>query len=129
MMEQLLGPENSFQIDPDDDVLYVLTNNSKTEGAGVIFYPDVADTIYRNMPENYYLIPSSVHEWLVVSKNRTDKESLEEMVRSVNESTVDPKEQLSDMVHEYDPVLKQVYAGNMPDPPKKELSEERSMAR
>lgn len=130
MMGQLLDTDTPFKIEPEDDVLYVLTNRTKMEGAGVIFYPDVADTIYRNMPENYYLIPSSVHEWLVVSKNRADKESLEEMVHSVNETTVDPKEQLSDMVHEYDPVHKLVYAGQAPEFPKKDLSmEERAPAR
>ena len=118
-----------FSIDPEADELYVLTNSDKSQGAGVIFYSNVADTIYKNMPENYYLLPSSVHEWLVVSKNRADKETLEEMVRAVNESTVDPKEQLSDMVHEYDPVRKLVYAGNLPDPPKKEIMTEKTMTR
>ena len=34
---------------------------------------------------------------------------------------MDPKDQLSDMVHEYDPVRRIVYAGTVPDPPKKEM--------
>ena len=43
------------------------------------------------------------------------------MVHAVNETTVDPKDQLSDMVHEYDPVRRIVYAGTVPDPPQKEM--------
>ena len=121
MMEELIGSSPEIDGEEIDTPLYVLTNRTKMDGASVIFYPDVADTILRNMPENYYLLPSSVHEWLVVSKNRADKEELEEMVHAVNETTGDPKDQLSDMVHEYDPVRRIVYAGTVPDPPQKEM--------
>ena len=119
---EMLGGDSPMMDDPAENTLYVLTNREKMDGAGVIFYPDVMDAIYKNMPENCYLLPSSVHEWLVVSKNKAEKEDLEYMVRSINETEVDPKEQLSDMVHEYDPVRKLVYAGTMPDPPRQEMT-------
>jgi len=50
-----------------------------------------------------YVIPSSVHETLIVPKDAVDDVSeLERMVRDVNASEVRPEDQLSNNVYEYD---------------------------
>ena len=51
-----------------------------------------------------YLIPSSIHEWLLLNPAVIDTDSVKEMVKSVNNSEVDPKDRLSYNVYWYDAV-------------------------
>ena len=51
-----------------------------------------------------YVIPSSVHETLIVPKTYVDDlEGLQKMVRDINEREVRPEDQLSNNIYEYDP--------------------------
>ncbi len=100
--------------------LYMLSNNELMDGAATIFYPGVAEKLQKNLPEGFYIIPSSIQELLIVPKNQVDKHDLERMVREINATEVDPSEQLSDLVHEYDPRQKVLYAGEKPPVPQQE---------
>lgn len=77
----------------------VVTNSSGYYGASAIFYDGVLEAL-----KDYYLVPSSVHEWLAVPKPITDKEYLAQIIRQVNRTEVSPKEVLSDFP--YVPVFK-----------------------
>lgn len=83
--------------------LYVLTNKSKQMGAATIFYPDVADKIEAIFPEGCYVIPSSIHELLLTSKDTLPPEDIAAMVRDINNTQVATEDLLSYQVHEYDP--------------------------
>lgn len=129
VLSDLLGDEGMREPMPGfRSPLYVLTNRNKMDGAGVIFYPQIPEMLYRNIPENYYLIPSSIHEWLVVSKNEVSKDYLEDMVAAVNEGEVDIRERLSYMVHEYEPDRKIVFAGECPPIPELKTEMEKGKA-
>lgn len=83
--------------------LYVLSNQSKVRGAAVLSYPGVMEKIDHLFPEGFYILPSSVHELLIVPKSpELDPKELGEMVRSINRSEVAKEEQLSDRVYAYD---------------------------
>ena len=83
--------------------LYVLSNTSKNKGAAVLSYPGVLEKADQLFPKGFYILPSSIHELLIVPKSpEIDPRELGEMVRAVNRTEVAKEEQLSDRVYEYD---------------------------
>lgn len=50
-----------------DDVIYVATNKKKVFGAAVMLYPNFLDHVREVIGSNFYVIPSSIHEILIVS--------------------------------------------------------------
>ncbi len=98
VMERILG----MPVPEPAAGLYVLTNQSGVNGASVILDPAVARAAKETIGD-YYILPSSVHEVLLIPKGDLEIENLEEMVMEVNETTVDLQEQLSDHVYEVDP--------------------------
>lgn len=49
--------------------LLVLTNPSQTFGAASLFLPDVIDKIHACLDNNFYAIPSSIHEFIIVPES------------------------------------------------------------
>ena len=87
----------------DDQKIYVLTNEQKVDGAVYMLFDDVLESISIQLGTDFCIIPSSVHEVLLVPKDDTiDYEYLQEMVVSVNESYVEPEEVLSENVYVYE---------------------------
>lgn len=83
--------------------MYVLTNPSRTGGAAAMLHPETLEQMSRLFPEGYYLLPSSVHEFLIIPKSMDiSPKELGEMVRDVNHQMVSKEEILSDRVYEYD---------------------------
>ena len=83
--------------------LYVLSNMSKNKGAAVLSYPGVLEKADQLFPKGFYILPSSIHELLIVPKSpEIDPKELGEMVRAINRAEVAKEEQLSDRVYEYD---------------------------
>lgn len=78
-------------LDPED--MYVLTNKSKNRGAAVILYEGVLSNVADRMRVDVlYIIPSSIHEVIVLSGLKCSEKrvctELEEMIRSINETEV-----------------------------------------
>lgn len=83
--------------------LYVLTNKEKTQGAAMITRPDILKEIGDKFGCDYYVLPSSIHEVLIIPVNAdVELEMLSAMVHEVNENEVSPQEKLSDKVQFYD---------------------------
>ena len=71
-------------------------------GACAIVYEGIAERIYELYGSEYFLLPSSLHEWILVPDNSDfDAESLKNMVKSANETVVEPTDILSDSVFHY----------------------------
>lgn len=86
----------------ESDRLYVLSNYRKINGASVILYPELLRQLGEKFGGNYYVIPSSVHEVLILKENEeNDAEHLNTMIRTVNEQHVLPEEVLADHVYCY----------------------------
>ena len=90
-----------------DADMYVLHNRNGLYGASALFCQNVCDKIADLLKCNFYLIPSSIHEWILVPERewqgREDSlHELSEMVRTVNREQVDPEEVLSDHAYYYD---------------------------
>lgn len=81
----------------------VLTNREAVNGAAVIFYPGLMEKIGDSQQVNLFILPSSVHEVILVPDNGSmNLKDLEDMVKSINASEVSPKDRLSDTVYHYD---------------------------
>ena len=93
---------------PDENIvpevpLYVLTNKSRMFGAACMMYPGVFGQAVPEMKEGFFVLPSSVHEVLLLSpENVFDGEGLRRLVREINENQVEPCEVLSNNVYYYD---------------------------
>ena len=83
--------------------MYVLTNQSHLNGASALLYKDILRDFAHSLEENFYILPSSIHEVILVPANGImSKNSLELMVKDVNQKEVSPMERLSDHVYFYD---------------------------
>ena len=81
----------------------IITNDRLVDGASAIFYPGVMDLVGERMQGDYFILPSSVHETLVVPDDgRVSLQELTDMVKEVNMTQVSPEDQLTDQVYHYD---------------------------
>lgn len=100
--ENLLDENIDFGL-RSHDMLYALTNIEKQYGASMITQPEVLNKLEQFFPEGFYVLPSSVHEVLIVPDNgEMEPKMLGEMVREVNKNEVERQEVLSDRVYSYD---------------------------
>lgn len=82
--------------------MLVITNEKYVNGAAAIFYPGVLKEISEKHGTSLFLIPSSIHEFLILEDNGMySPAELESMVKDVNNSSVLPEELLSDNVYYY----------------------------
>ncbi len=101
--------EARAEFDMPDPGMYVLSNGNKSFGAAAMLDTDTMDKI-REEVGDFYILPSSVHEVLIVPKREDMHLSdLEAMVQEVNATQVAPNEVLSDHVYEYDPETKEIF--------------------
>lgn len=90
-----------------DDFMYVLTNKEKLQGASTILYPDVLSTFADRKNANLWLIPSSIHEWIIIPDDgNMNRETLSEMIQEVNGSQLAVDEILSDHPYYYNRTTK-----------------------
>lgn len=87
----------------EDSVMTVITNVQGINGAAAIFYPDQMDKIAERLGGDYFILPSSVHETLVVPDDgKMSFLELRSMVTEINATMVNPSERLTDEVYHYD---------------------------
>lgn len=85
----------------DEEQMYVLSNSIKVNGASALLDTKMMEEIIEKVGD-FYILPSSIHETLVVPvKSGMDVESLEAMVREVNSTQLQPDEILSNRVYSY----------------------------
>ena len=82
--------------------MYVVTNKKRYYGAACIVYPNVLEEIGDLLQEDYYIIPSSVHEILFLPASQCiDSEALNTIIEDVNRSQVEDEDWLSDHTYLY----------------------------
>ncbi len=87
---------------PGEQPMYVLTNKNNYYGAAVLLYDSVLQNVAEKLKGDFWVLPSSVHECIVVPAGFTGKrEELQKMVREVNRTEVAPEDFLSDEVYFY----------------------------
>ena len=88
----------------DTILMTVVTNDKGINGAASLFYPGIMDKIGSEIVYgNYYILPSSIHEVLVVPDTIIESpDELKQIIKAVNKEAVAPEEQLSDELYYYD---------------------------
>ncbi|MDO5337200.1 MAG: DUF5688 family protein [Eubacteriales bacterium] len=99
LCEECLMP----QVQPDRSLpMYVLSNQKKLFGAAAILYPGALLQISRCLKDDLYVLPSSVHECILVPVNSVyTRAELENIVREVNENQVPDEDFLSNHIYFY----------------------------
>ena len=83
--------------------LFLATNRDALYGASVIAIPGFLDQAAEKLGGSFYILPSSVHEVLLLRNDvEVDVQEMESVVQEINAAIVTPEEQLSDRVYHYD---------------------------
>jgi len=89
--------------------MYVLSNKNRTDGAACMLYPNLISDFAKAIRSDLYIIPSSVHELLLLPAGDTDESgSIRDIIREVNETQLLEEEILSDSLYIYDSALKEI---------------------
>lgn len=96
LLKAKFPPENK-------EFMYILTNSIHQYGAAVLAYPNILEMASRIIGEDFYLLPSSIHEVILIPKSKSpDLKDLNEMINEVNETQVQEEEVLSDHAYYYE---------------------------
>ena len=102
MTEMIYSMTGSEEILRERIPLYVLTNRERYYGAVWMTDPAVLWEIGERLGQDYYVLPSSIHECMVVpAQIQPGEEILKEMVREINATQVEPEEVLEDTIYYY----------------------------
>lgn len=81
--------------------MYIATNRMNLYGAAALLFAESFQGIAKRWESDLFLLPSSIHEIIIIPAAGSEVQELEEMVREVNQTQVLPEEQLSDHVYRY----------------------------
>lgn len=98
-------PENLLEKQEDEpaDFMYVLSNPLRTFGAACMVYPEMLSMAGDILAENFYILPSSIHEVILVPESKApEQRELDEMVAEINETQVAEEEILSNHAYYYE---------------------------
>ena len=81
----------------EESGMYVLSNHHRHFGAACILYDRVLEDIGNQLNEDYYVLPSSIHEMIILPVScLSDQMDLDSMITEINETQVSEEEVLSD---------------------------------
>ena len=97
------GDLEDTSLEDTSKFLYVLSNKKHCMGAAAILYPGILREIARRLGGNFYILPSSIHETILMKDNgRCSSEKLHEIIADINRSQLREEEVLSDYAYFYD---------------------------
>ncbi len=83
--------------------MFILTNESRLNGATCMLYENVLDKFANEIKSDLYILPSSIHEVIILPKKEWYKKSdLESMINEVNTDNLSVDEILSDRVYMFE---------------------------
>lgn len=81
---------------------YMISNDLNIFGANGILYKDIIAKEAKKLGTDIYLIPSSIHEFLIQPvSNILKPKDLKEIIKDANEHVIDPEDYLSDSLYIY----------------------------
>lgn len=88
--------------------LWVVKNDAPVGGAAIIANTDVFDELSQKIGDDLYIIPSSVHEVLVMPAGQNDALKLADMVLDINRTETLLADRLSNQIYKYDKENKEI---------------------
>lgn len=102
MGEMLSASSIELEIPEEAIPMYVMTNRMRLNGAATMLYEDMLPDFARNIGTDLYIIPSSVHELILLPDDgRGDPQTFKDMIKEVNDTQVDREEILSYSLYRY----------------------------
>lgn len=99
---EMLGSKQT-EDDLEDNHMYILSNTLRHLGASCILYNHVLEDIGNQLDEDFYILPSSIHETIILpARFSPAKSSLDEMIEEINLTQLDEEEILSNRAYYYD---------------------------
>lgn len=83
--------------------MYVITTESGIYGANLLLNKKFMDNVISQLGSDFVILPSSVHECILITGSEQEISFLKQMVSEVNGSEVSPEEVLSNNVYRYSP--------------------------
>lgn len=105
ILHNLTGVIDLPEMETDDAEMYVLTNEATYYGAIAMIYPELMQEVSKRLDSDLIIIPSSIHEVILLPTRITQFQGLsylEDMVREVNNTCVQRNEILSYSIYYYD---------------------------
>jgi len=81
--------------------IYVITNKTRLNGAIEILNSDFMEKVAEIMEDDFYIIPSSIHECLICPVSKASETDVLNMVITTNRDAVDTKDILANSVYKY----------------------------
>ena len=102
LWEQIAKMTGSSTVPEAISPIYILSNADLFYGAACILYEGVLRKIALQLGSDLLILPSSVHEVLIVpDESEWEKSELEWMVRGINREVVAEEDRLSDQIYRY----------------------------
>lgn len=102
MTEVLKGMFRPEDVDALPNIAYVVSNRLHSFGAVCVTYPDVLEMVAEEVQDDFYLVPSSVHEMMILPEHGViGRERFRKSIREVNEKVLPPEEFLSNHAYFY----------------------------
>jgi hypothetical protein len=103
-MFQALGMDDPEEEQEEPDLkMFIVTNEMRLFGATSLFYEGVMEKVAGRVHGDYYILPSSIHEMIIVPDNADmTLDGLESMVKDANSSILAEQDILTDTVYHYD---------------------------
>ena len=112
MIKNLIEAENLPTPEDAGIVTYIATNKSGFQGAAVAGYPDFCEKAAEAIGGSFYMLPSSVHEFILIKDDGKPKaKDLNAMIKNVNETVLEPRDILSAQCYHYNAKTKVLETG------------------
>ncbi len=85
----------------NEPMMFVISNDMGINGSSSILYDETLELLTSKLGSDIFILPSSIHELIVVSAKGANPEDLANMVSEVNTSEVSEEERLSYSVYHY----------------------------
>lgn len=96
----------------ESPIMYVASNNYKSNGANAILNKELLRKCSEKFNNDFYILPSSIHEIIMVADLGQEVEGFKDMVKEVNDNAVELVDRLSYSVYKYNRDASQVVMAN-----------------
>ena len=109
LMQFMYGiQENKKDEEKLDEPMYVLTNKNLWFGASMVLNKKTMEEISSKVDDDILMIPSSIHEWILLPFSSIETEGIDRMISFGNKTTVKEKEILSNHKYVYKRDIKKI---------------------
>ncbi len=108
-MPKEIAEEMFSSMSPQDaPTMWIITNDRGVNGAVNMLYDENLQHLAKELKDDLYILPSSIHEVICIPASMGDPKVLAEMVQEVNATVVSLEERLSNQVYHYDKDLRKL---------------------